>query len=533
MRQSNLLILNTLITYVRMALTVGLGLLTTRLLLKVLGFDAFGLIITLGASAGLLGLISDALTSSAQRHLAYEIGRNDLEQLRVVFNSVLFIFLAGGAAVVVLGSALAPILLRILTIPAEHREASWWVLEAVLFSTALVMAGVPFVAMAEARQAMTLTALRDLCGSMIELSIILAVMVLPGERLINYAWLLVLGRGLLFVSFSALIIWFFPVSRPRPSLFSVQRVREIITFAGWTTLWTLGWRLRTQGATLLLNMRFGPTVNAADAIAVQVAGYQNAFGSAIYTAARPAVISIHARGGTEPVKSLVLLASKYPSLLLCFILVPVQIETEALLRLWLGDYPPLTPEFVRLMTIWMGALLLSRGYHLAMLARGDLGMYTILMSAFDVLVLLCAAIGFYAFGLQPLALPVMAVVITLGQVWFQAWFAGRRIDLPLRKWLSQVVRPVLFVAGLGAAFAFAISRTFDEGWPRLLALVVAYVIAVVPLIWFLGLERWERQLFIASMSSVIRRVRGRGRQADVVGPAADGSAGTRSTEEAE
>ena len=124
MRQSNLLIFNTVVTYMRMAMTIVITLVVTRLLLRILGSADYGLLMLFGATGLLLDIVSQALTASAQRHLAYELGRGDNQRLRDVFNTTLGIFLATGVLIVAVGTALAPLVLSVLNIPPGRETAA-------------------------------------------------------------------------------------------------------------------------------------------------------------------------------------------------------------------------------------------------------------------------------------------------------------------------------------------------------------------------------------------------------------------------
>jgi hypothetical protein len=509
LRQSSVLIINTFVTYGRMALTVGLGLAATRLLMRTLGFVDFGLLAVLGAGGALVMIILDAMTSGAQRHLAYEIGKGDVARLLTVYNTTLGVFVGMAALVLVTGAALTPVLPSLLTIPAGRESAARWVFVLTLLTMSVSMVGVPFAAIAEAHQAMVLNALRDLSNSVLNLTAVLLLARVRGDSLLTYAWMFLAAQTLTMLAFAGVIMGIYSESRPRLREFRMREVRNIVGFAVWTTLWTVAWRLRMQGSAILYNLRFGPLVNSADAIASQVAGYQSNLGQAVYVAARPAAVSLHARGDGESLKSLVLLACKYPSLLLLFVLIPVQIETDTLLRLWLTQYPPLAPYFVRMTTTWMALLLLSRGFHLAMMARGELARYTIIMAIPDVLVLIGGTIAFYAMHLPATALPIIALILTVFQVLLQAGYVGRQLDLPLRVWLWRVVRPVLITATLGAAAAWWVHRSFPAGLIRLLLVAAAYAVAATPVIWLIGLESWERKRYMHAMRNVSQWIRSR------------------------
>lgn len=509
MRQSSLLVVNTIVTYVRMALTVGLGVVATRLLTHALGYSDFGLSSVLGASSALLTVISDAFTGSTQRHMAYEIGRGDTEHVGIVFNTSLVLFVAMGLLLLLIGSGLSPVVMHVLTIPSGRERAAFWVYELTLLNLAITMMAVPFGAIIDAHQAMVLSAVRDFFVSCVQLAAVLLMLKLSGDKLITYAILMLAGRAGILAMFSLIVMRIFPASHPLLTRFRRSELRNIAGFAGWTSLTSLAWQLRIQGSIILLNVVFGPVVNAAFDLATRVAGYQQTLGGAIAVAARSATVSVHARGATESLKALVLITSKYTSLVMLLFLVPIQLEVINLLTLWLKEFPPLTPTFVRLAMIWVYLYPLSAGYHLAALARGNIGPYTIVISSLDAMILIAGVIEFFVLGLPPTALLVTIVASTVIQICFQAWYVGRQIDLPFSAWIWRLLRPVGIVSLLGLAAAWLPHHYLDAGLPRLLAAVLGSASVMIPATWFLALEPWERDLFRGMVQTFYSRARGR------------------------
>ncbi len=151
MRQSTRLIVNTIVTFGRVAFTLGLSLVATRFIIGSLGDVDWGLLTALGAGGLLLSLISTSLTFSAQRHMAYQIGLGDQHELRVVFNTTLGLFLVTGAVIWLVGAAVASPFLAVLNIPVERETAAFWVFQLTLFDVVKTAWATPFRAAANAR----------------------------------------------------------------------------------------------------------------------------------------------------------------------------------------------------------------------------------------------------------------------------------------------------------------------------------------------------------------------------------------------
>jgi O-antigen/teichoic acid export membrane protein len=504
MRQSTRLIANTLITYARMGLTVGMGLLVTRLALRELGDSDFGTLTTLGASGVLLLVLSDALTTSTQRHLAYEIGREDHDALRAVFNTALVIFAAVGLVVAAAGMGLWPALRLIIEIPEGRGAAAFQVYALTVATIVATIWATPFRGFLMARQSFLAIAAYDIAQAVLGLGAVLVLLVAGGDKLVVYAWLLLAVR----VASEALVVLVtaigFPDCRPRPAFFRRDQVRRIASFAGWSLFTQLAWRARVQGTTIVLNSHYGAGATAAYGVASQLGGYQNQIGAAVWRAVRPAITTIEARGADQAVRSLTLVSSKYLVLLTLFFLIPAELEMGALLGLWLENVPEHTAILARLVLVWTALNWASMGYTMAMEAKGNLGRYSVFMGAFDVGVIVAqiVALALAAKGADgrpvvgPWIMPAITVAIVLAQNIARAWYVGIILGIPLRRWATDVLMPCAAVAAIGAGAAYGGSLLAPAGPWRLLAATAAFGVIALPTIWLLALQTWEREHFV-------------------------------------
>lgn len=504
MRQSTRLIVNTLITYARMALTVGFGLAVTRLALQQLGETDFGLLATLGASGVLLLVLSDALTFSTQRHIAYELGREDHDTLRAIFNTALLIYGAVGLVAAASGLALWPVLRAVLDIPDGRGAASFWVYVLTLASIVITILATPYRGYLTARQSFVCLAFYDLSQALFGFAAVLLLFTIDGDKLISYAWLLLAVRiaaegGVVLLSVVA-----FPDCRPRPWLFRRNQIGRIASFAGWSLVALLAWRFRVQGSTILVNSFYGSRITASYGIASQLGGYQNQIGAAVWRAVRPAMATIEAKGGNEGVRNLTLVSSKYLLLLTLFFLIPAEYEMEKILDLWLDEVPPYATVLTRLVLIWTAMNWVSTGHQMAMEAKGTLSRYTVLMSLFDAAVIITQLVALILIArdaedrpvVGPWLLPAITIAIVASQNVCRAWYVGRILSISVGRWVREVILPCLLVAAVGAAASLIPFLTVREGLWRLLYVVIFFGVAAPPTIWFLAMARWEREHFL-------------------------------------
>ena len=505
MRQANRLITNVLVTYLRMALTIGIGLATTRLLLSTLGEVDFGLFMVLGGGLSLVMVVSTALADAAQRHLAYEIGRGDEAALREVFSTSAVIYLVLGLVIAGLGLVLRPAFLQGLTIPTGREAAAAWVYDLTLLNLSLSVLATPFLAVFIARQAMVQDAVFALLTSLAGLGAILLTPYVHADHLIGYAVLITATR-LGFVGLQILRgLLLFPESRFSLRHVRRARTRDLVGFAGWSFLGTLAWQLRLQGGQILLNVFFGPSVNAAYAVANQVAVYLQNFSGAILQAARPVMTSLRGGGQHRALQQMVLSTSKLTVILLSCLAVPLLLETPTVLGLWLERVPEYAVGFVSLTIVWMLIYQLTAGHASGIIADGRIGAFTRYGSLVTVAPLPIGAGVFWLTSASPLWYVGIVVLSTAVFTLFRAWYVGRLLEIPMPRWAARVVVPSALVLVPGVLTGFLLRWGLPAGVGRLLLLVAVFSLLTLVLAWRVSLDGSER----ARLSGFGAAIRGR------------------------
>jgi O-antigen/teichoic acid export membrane protein len=507
MRQSTRLIVNSISTFARMALTVVIGLLVTRLLLQYLGKDDFGLILALGATGTMLQFVTSALTSGVQRQLAYEIGGGDPQRLRRVFSTAWLVYMALGVLIWLLGVALTPLIMHGLTIPVERADAAWWVYQISLLNVFLAVSATPYQALIVAHQHLTISAVADALASLSRLGAVLMLLVVPWDLMVAFAVFQLVGYAIVRWGVNGYCLLRYPESWPRPRELDRAHLKQIIGIATWTLLNQLSTRFRNQGGILLLNVFFGPAVNAGYGVSVQVGDYALNISQGLRLTVLPAIVGAYAKGKGQQVQRLALVAGKYTVLLASLLFVPIWLEANEVMYLWLGDVPPFTVVFVRLIIVFTLVSVFTLGYQLAILATGDIGWFTRANLLIAALTLLGAGIGFY-FGMPPWFLPAMLVVGMAAMTAVCVFGVGAQIELSPTRSFYEAMLPTLGVLVPGAAAASFVHWYMPEGLWRVMAVVATYCVVAAPLIWWVGLADWERQRFVNFASSALARLQG-------------------------
>lgn len=486
----------------RMAITVGISLVVTRLLLQTLGKVDFGLILALGATGAMLQFVTSALSSGMQRQLAYELARDGKDQLIRVFSTGWVVFLVLGTGLWLVGVALTPVIMHGLTIPAERAAASWWVYQISLLSLVLTVTATPYRALIMAHQHLTINAVADGITSLMRLAAVLLLLRTPWDLMVSFVAYQLAGLAAVRWGVNGYCLWRYEESWPRLKHFDRTQLKEISSIATWSFLSEMAWRMRMQGGILLLNIFFGPVVNAAYGIAVQIVGFVIQLMGAIRMAVLPAIVGAHVKGNQQNVHRLALVAGKYTLLLLSLLFVPILFELEQILHLWLGDYPPDTAILTRLSVVWALGSAMVLGYRLAQFATGNLGWYTRATLLVSAGLLIVSGTGFY-YGLPPWFLPATACVGAVVLIEIAVRRIGAEIELPAAQWIREALLPTLGVLVPATAGAMLVRWSFAESLWRLVAVTAAYTIIAVPLIWWVALAAWERQRFLGIASSAM------------------------------
>lgn len=519
MRQSIRLVVNTFTLLGRMVVTFGIGLYITRLLLDLLGASDFGLLAALGASGTLLLLVTPALNAGAIRNMAYEIGRGDERQAVEVFNATLVLFLGMGLLLLVVGLAVAPPLLAGLNIPPEREHAAEIVLYLTIANLVVTTLSAPFRGAIEARQAMGQVAGGEVVRTLLNLACVGLIVLLPGDPLVVYAGGLLAATILRAIGTAIIGAVRFPEIRIRPSAVRVAQIRRLAAFTGWTTLIRIGAPLHAQAAVILIGMAFSPVVTAAYGVAMRLRGYHSHFTKVLPRVVHPAMTSKEAVGERAYVQALAFMTSKYSSIGALFFVVPLMVEMDGVLALWLRHVPAGSAEFARVTFLWMTIQVLASGVDQAIFAQGAVRGYGLLTLGVWISSIALSCLWYFGLGFGPMALPWTYVGATVAHLGVTLFIGAERVGLSASRWCRETLLPVLAPALPGTLAALAVRAALPEGLVRIVAVTATYALVAAPFCWWWSIGAKEKRALTRSFDRRRRRWSG------AVPPAAPGAAG--------
>lgn len=458
---------NAVFLYLRMFLLMLIGLFTSRVVLRELGVDDYGIWNAVGGVVTMFTFITASISSAISRYLAYELGREDGDRLRRVFATAMAVQILLCVLLAVLVESVGLGLLNEkMVIPAPRMDAARFVLHCSLGVLVLNMLSVPFNAAMVAHERMSAFAYISIGEASLKLLVALLLSVSVFDKLETYA-LLMLGVALIVrLAYGLYCRRNFAECRTHP-VFDRPLFREMVGFAGWSFVGSGANVLNVQGASLLVNVFFGVAVNAARGVASQAEAVVKQFVVNFLTALNPQITKSWAAGDREYCWGLVAKGVKFAFLAMLLFVIPVVMEAEMLLRLWLGDVPEGSVLFVRLAMVAMLVDMSGNPLLTLQLATGKIRTYYLSVGG---CYLLCLPAVWLAFRLGAGAewAYICLVAVYLAVFGIRLIFARKDAGFPVGRFLREVVMKLLALAAASSLLPLLAFLLLPEGWLRLL-----------------------------------------------------------------
>lgn len=378
---------NALFLYLRMLVLLFVGLFTSRVVLQALGVEEYGIYNVVGGVVGLFAFLRNTMTNATIRFLAYEQGRRDKRKLEETFAASLTIHTILAVAVVLLVESVGWWLLNSkLVIPSERMGTAVAVFHLSALSCLIGIIVTPFHALITAHEKMKVFAGISSIEALCKLAIAALLLVASCDRLLLYASLLFAVGMLVHLITVGYCLREFEECKCHWML-PRQTALPMLKYSGWNLLPGMSDVARTQGVSILLNTFFGPVVNAASAVASQVQVALLGFTENIITAAKPQIIKLYAAGERDLFQLLISRISRYSYFLMLFFSVPVLVETDQIMGLWLVEVPEYAVSFCRLIIVNSWISILFRTLGIAITATGRVSHFSLINSLLYILVL--------------------------------------------------------------------------------------------------------------------------------------------------
>ena len=519
---SRRIVKNTLMLYVRMLVLMLIGFYTSRVVLGALGESDYGVYNVIGGVVAMFTVISGALNSAISRFITFELGKDDgngedksisrASQLNKVYSTAVLI----QAAIALIVAAVAePVgiwfINNEMTIAPDRIPAATWVLHFSVLSFVINLLSVPQMASITAHERMSAYAYIGLLDGFLRLMVAFLILRAPFDRLISYAALMAVVVLIVRIAYGVYCRRNFEECHFRP-VFDAKLVREMFSFAGWNFIGVSSGVLRDHGGNILVNLFFGPAMNAARGVAMQVFTALQGFVTNFMTAVNPQITKSYAAGDYDYLFALIRKSSKMSFYLLFVIALPVLFNTEYLLGIWLKDVPQGTVLFAQLFLIFALSESLSNPMITAMLATGRIRNYQIIVGGIQ---LMNVPVSYVLLKAGASAQSTVAVAIMISQICFfvRLYLLKRETGYEAVEHIKKVYFNVLMVSAVALVLPLAVSGltaaspadTAAGAFARFLLSAAVAVLSAGVSVLYIGCTKDERQDIYTYLRKLIRK----------------------------
>jgi O-antigen/teichoic acid export membrane protein len=491
---------NTIFLYFRMILVLGVSLYTSRVVINALGIEDFGIYNVVAGTVTLIAFLNSAMAIGTQRFLSYELGRDQPTESRRIFSTAMLIHLGVAILIFIIAETLGVwIVNHVLTIPEARLDAANWILQCAIFGLMVNIVQVPYTAVIISRERMNVYAYMSFVDVAAKLGIVFMLGIGGFDKLKLYGTLHAASGILVALLYALYCRKSFRECRLTTEI-SWPKMREMTSFVGWNLSAHIASVLSNQGVNMLLNVHFGPAINAARGVAMQASGTIQGFVGNIQAASAPQIVKTYAAGEIEQEKKLILFTCKITFCLLFLMALPVFLEARTVLVLWLKNPPPEAAGFLKLILI--DALICTSAnpmFH-AIMATGRIKTYQIICSS---VVMGSVLIAWFllAKGFSAHVVFYIAILVSIFLLWRRLVFLKQEIGFSFTVYRKALLMPALKIITVSAVIPVWIHFSMTESLSRFIwVTLAAFTITPLAILW-LGLQKNEVAFLKAKISA--------------------------------
>lgn len=499
---------NTLFLYFRMILIMIVSLYTSRIILAELGITDYGIYNVVGGVVAMFSFLNSCMTTSTQRFLTIELGKGNKETLKDVFAASLNIHIFIALVIALLAETVGLWFVNEkLIISSERIFAANCVYQFSILTFCVNIIQVPYNAILIAHEKMSMYAYISILEAILKLGLAYSLIVVSIDKLIIYA------ASLFVIQLIISTIYKFICKRKYNEtnfklFWSKELYKAMFGFAVWNVFGSIAWLLRNQGLNIVLNLFFGPAINAARGVASQVSGTVMGFISNFQIALNPQITKDYAVGNMYGMEKLSYLGTKFSFFLLFTIAFPLCLNINYILNIWLIEVPKYTDLFIILILIdSLVGILFGTPFITSLSATGKIKRYQIVVSSIILCVLPAGYIAL-KLGCDAPSVFYISILFTLISGFVRFLFCKIQLGYSLNKMLSKVLLPIFLVLILSLPvpiylkFKFFSSLTFVNF--MFLCIVSMFITLLV--VWSVGLNKNERDSFSSFIVNKVKKI---------------------------
>lgn len=494
---------NSFMLFIRMLFSMAVSLYTTRAILEILGVIDFGIYNVVGGVIVFFGFLNQTMSTTTSRFITTALGKNDTDNLHRIFCMSMNFHIGIAILTLIVGETIGLwFVLNKLIIPIDRLQAALWLYHASVLSTCVGVLNVPYNASIIAHENMGAFAYISILQVVSKLIIVLILPYIQADKLIIFS--------ILTISVSIviqIIYWQYSYRKYTEThfnwLWSKSIWKEMSGFASWNIAGDLAFMCNTQGLNILLNIFFGPVVNAARGVAVQVESVITQFIGNFQTAIAPQITKSYAANDIEQTIHLVLKASKFCFFLMMIIAIPAFLEIDYVLSLWLKNVPTYTVTFAKLTIIMLFSECLSRPLHLTIYATGSVKTYQIFQSGIYLTFLPLSYVLLRYF--QYTAEQIMGILVLFKYIMLliRIELVNQLINLSIKKYVKETIRPSLICFIISLLLPLIITTFVSPSLFRVFLTCILSVFSSIIVIYVFGLTPNEKVFLCKQISRIL------------------------------
>lgn len=498
---------NTLLLYLRMLVTMIVGLYTSRVVLQNLGVEDYGIYNVVGGAVALFSILSASLSAAINRFLTFELGKNNLGKLNKVFSSAITIQFFLGILVVFLAETIGLWFLNYkMTVPLERLYAANWVYQLSTLTFVVNLISVPYNAVIIAHERMSAFAYISIIEALGKLVVAWMIAFSCGDKMIYYSVLMCVMALTIRIIYGIYCRRYFEECIYH-FVFDGNLLKEMFGFAGWNFIGASSAIMRDHGVGIALNIFLGPSVNAARGIAIQVQNAVSVFSANFMTAMNPQITKSYANGNHSYMMSLIFQGARLSFFMLLFFSLPIILNTDYILACWLTIVPEYTKRFIQLILVFILSESVSTPLITAMLATGKIRKYQIVVGGLQMLNLPISYV-FLKHGFIPECTLAIAIVISQFCLLTRLVLLKKMILLKMGEFFKCVYLNAVFVAALSAMLPLILKKFvfFNSSFIDFVVLSFVSLVWTSFVIFKIGCNANERFFIKNKFTLLIRKI---------------------------
>lgn len=495
---------NSLMLYLRMLFIMAVTLFTSRVILNTLGITDYGIYNVVAGFVSMFSMLSSSLSASISRFLTFELGQKNIKRLEIIFSTGINVQITMSLIVLFLGEFIGVWFLNnTMSIPTNRIYAANWVLQFSILSFCINLLSVPYNAVIIAHEKMSVFAFISLLEVSLKLLIVYMITISSIDKLITYSFLTLLVNLILRIIYGVYCKRKFEECKFQ-MIYDKNVLKEMFSFAGWTFFGNTASLLNTQGVNLLVNIYFGVTVNAARGIATQVDAAVRQFINSFTTAVNPQITKSYATGDLDYMHLLICRSSKFSAFLMLFFVVPIILEADTVLKLWLNIVPEYAVIFLQLTLInTFFDSIFANSLLTAMMATGKIKRYQIIITLCGFSVFPLTWVMFYL-GAQPQISYYIYMIVYFLLIFVRLWLLKNLIKMKPSLFINKVLLKCLPVILIAFTVPSILLLFMDNGLLRLISVFSISIPVILVAEFFIGFTQNERTFILNKLLSSVK-----------------------------